>query len=660
MAEQVVIQLTLEQKKALDGLTRFNKKVKDTEKGIKKTSSALDSFVGNLAAIGVSKAVGVLKDVVVGSFAAAASVETLSTQFEVLLGSTEAAEKQLKTLTDFAASTPFQLQDLAKVNAQLISFGITADDSIPILRQLGDAAAASGSNIADLGLIFGQVRAAGKLTGERLLQFQERAIPIGPAIAKTLGIAETSVKDFVSKGKVDFETFAKAFKSLSDEGGQFAGGIEKQSKTLNGVISTLKDNFFLLQVEIGNAFKPVSVEIAQNMTKTLQDLAKSGPAIANTVNKLVELGTFFATGGLGESIADFFQANEAEEAQQKIGGLTNRLKDLEAEYIKIQNNDQGILESLFGNRTTSDVVKDITTIKDKITELQITSQTGENEFISETAIEKGKALLDSLKAKTVETNKGIKENTAAKFDFLRVLEEEQKSIATERDDAEAEAEKFRNDERFARLEANLGKERALKLISETRNLKTADDFAKARKKLRDAEMASAKNGLSSLFSFEKNTNAGRAANFKSTLSTIATLQSSNNKTLFAIGKASALATGTIDGIAAVQKALASAPPPFNFVLAGLVGTASALNLAKIASAKPPSFEQGGIVPGNSFSGDKVTANVNSGELILNTAQQNIIADKLDSKMGDIVIQIDGREIARAVRDQQLGGFQLAT
>jgi len=46
-----------------------------------------------------------------------------------------------------------------------------------------------------------------------LLQLQERAIPIGPALAKTLGIAEERVREFVSKGLVDFETLRKAFES---------------------------------------------------------------------------------------------------------------------------------------------------------------------------------------------------------------------------------------------------------------------------------------------------------------------------------------------------------------------------------------------------------------------------------------------------------------
>jgi len=98
--------------------------------------------------------------------------------------------------------------------------------------------------------------------------------------------------------------------------------------------------------------------------------------------------------------------------------------------------------------------------------------------------------------------------------------------------------------------------------------------------------------------FDKQQQAQRQQNLRDSLNVISTLTSSSNKTLFAIGKASAVATATIDGIAAVQKALASAPPPFNFILAGLVGVATLANVAKIASAKPPSFQHGiDSVPG---------------------------------------------------------------
>jgi hypothetical protein len=95
---------------------------------------------------------------------------------------------------------------------------------------------------------------------------------------------------------------------------------------------------------------------------------------------------------------------------------------------------------------------------------------------------------------------------------------------------------------------------------------------------------------------------------------LATLSESSNKTLAAIGKAAAIAQATIDGILAVQKALASAPPPFNFALAAAAGVAAAVNVAKIAGLK-----EGGPVTGpGGPTDDKVLRWLSNGEHVVNT------------------------------------------
>lgn len=73
----------------------------------------------------------------------------------------------------------------------------------------------------------------------------------------------------------------------------------------------------------------------------------------------------------------------------------------------------------------------------------------------------------------------------------------------------------------------------------------------------------------------------------------------------------------------VAKALAEGGPYAGPILAALIGASGAVQIATITAnkPKPPSFATGGIVQGNSYSGDKVQANVNSGEMILNAQQQ---------------------------------------
>lgn len=58
----------------------------------------------------------------------------------------------------------------------------------------------------------------------------------------------------------------------------------------------------------------------------------------------------------------------------------------------------------------------------------------------------------------------------------------------------------------------------------------------------------------------------------------------------------------------------------------LIGAAAGVQMASLIASKPvpPSFATGGIVQGSSWSGDNVRANVNSGEMILNAAQQKAL------------------------------------
>ena len=260
MANKILIDTEVNNKGAKKGLKELEKGFDKTSKNAAKSLSVIDIALGNIAANLAVNAIGFVKDAIVGFGSAAVDqavkIETLETQIGTLTGSSEVAKKALEDLQQFAASTPFQLEGLAEANKLLLAFGKSQEEVLPTLQILGDVAAGSGADLTELTRIFGQVSAAGKLTGERLLQFQERAIPIGPALAKTMGVAEESVKDLVSKGLVDVKTFEAAFATLNQEGGKFAGGMIKQSQTLDGLMSTLSDNVDLALGTIGKELMP--------------------------------------------------------------------------------------------------------------------------------------------------------------------------------------------------------------------------------------------------------------------------------------------------------------------------------------------------------------------------------------------------------------------
>ena len=70
-------------------------------------------------------------------------------------------------------------------------------------------------------------------------------------------------------------------------------------------------------------------------------------------------------------------------------------------------------------------------------------------------------------------------------------------------------------------------------------------------------------------------------------------------------------------------------------------------IAAVKSATAGSYASGGLVPGSSYSGDNLMANVNSGELILNRAQQASVASQLQGTAQQTVMvegRISGKDI----------------
>jgi hypothetical protein len=95
---------------------------------------------------------------------------------------------------------------------------------------------------------------------------------------------------------------------------------------------------------------------------------------------------------------------------------------------------------------------------------------------------------------------------------------------------------------------------------------------------------------------------------------MATLSQSGHGKLAAIGKAAAIAQATIDGYLAIQKALAAFPPPFNFIAAGVVGVATAANVANIAGV---GFSNGGYTGAGGVNDPAGT--VHKGEIVWSQA-----------------------------------------
>lgn len=176
----------------------------------------------------------------------AAAVEQASISFRVMLGDANKANVFLGKLRDFAASTPFEFPELQTAASSLLSAGVNADKIIPIMRTLGNATSAMGTGsegVKRATVALQQMSNAGKITGEDLNQLRDAGVPVFDLLAAATGKSKEEVAALAQSGKLGKKEMEALFQALETGKGleRFNGLMDEQSKSLTGLISTLKD-----------------------------------------------------------------------------------------------------------------------------------------------------------------------------------------------------------------------------------------------------------------------------------------------------------------------------------------------------------------------------------------------------------------------------------
>lgn len=669
---------------------------KDFQKNTSKSSTAFSSFLGNLGANLVTNAIsgltslaGSMGQLGIDAVKNAGQLEQMSVELGVMLGSAAAGEAQLKSLQQFAATSPFQLPGIVEANKLLLSFGVTVAEVPKTLEFLGNIAAGSGKPLSELARIFGQVAAQTKLSTEKLNQLNDAGVNLGPTLATKLGIPLKDVRKAVTDGKVSFELFRESLEQIQAKGGIYADGMIKQSKTLEGTLSTLKDNFFNLSGSIGQALLPViklAVDGLTSLTVIISNnidnikiaavtlgimataygaylIATNAATIAtvafNLALKVTPWGlalTAISLVGAGIFSLIKYWDDVKLAALNAVKSILETLIPLENLLAKFFGFDAGVLAS-----SLDSINNKILTIKDTIAKKnEPIVDPAELKRVEEAAAlaaeAKRKAAADELAIKMA-TNAAIQENQRIHNENMLLADQEGvlslQEFRTENDEMELEARNARQtaelEERqafdFAKIEAAYATEMAIA------NAKT--DANEKRKAIEDAENKAALARITlhnkQIVDSEKlkanQLKSNKAQELKEQASfydATAVLATSNNKALGAIGKASALAQLAMKAPEAIANSFAfgtrTGGPVLGAVFGGIAAAAMAAQASRITNVG--NFATGGFISGNSYSGDRLTANVNSGEAVLNVSQQKEfmrMANGSTGSAGDVLV-----------------------
>jgi phage tail tape-measure protein len=160
---------------ALDGMGASGGGLSGVVGGAKDLLTMLPGIgmAAGLAGKAISALSAPVQDVIGRGFAYRSMWEQAEIGFTTMLGSAEAARKQLGDLASFAEKTPFEFPDTITGARRLMALGFAAKDVIPMLTAVGDATAALGGNadmLDRLTMALGQMRTKGKVSAEEMMQ----------------------------------------------------------------------------------------------------------------------------------------------------------------------------------------------------------------------------------------------------------------------------------------------------------------------------------------------------------------------------------------------------------------------------------------------------------------------------------------------------------
>lgn len=198
--------------------------------------------------------------------------------FTTMLGNAGQAKILMGQMVKLAAETPFGLQDVSAGAKQLLAFQIPANQVVDTLTRMGNIAAGLGVPLSRINLVYGQVKAKGKLMGDDLRQFTEAGIPMVAELAAKFGKGEEEISAMVSAGKIGFKDVQDVLFNLTNEGGMFYQLMEKQSASLSGRIANLGDNWDQMLNKIGQSsegFLYDGIDALSNMLENYQEVLQT-------------------------------------------------------------------------------------------------------------------------------------------------------------------------------------------------------------------------------------------------------------------------------------------------------------------------------------------------------------------------------------------------
>lgn len=275
-------------------------------------------------------------------------------------GHDEAAVNQIsKNAMAAVKGTAYGFGDAMTASANAVAAGVEPGKALEKhLKNIGNAAAATGADFNEMGSIFNKVKTTGHLQGDEAMQIMDRGIALLPALAKTMGTSVDQVREKMSKGEITFDQFSAAMESatgtVADEMANTFSGAKDNLKAALGRVGA---NLLGGSDNNGGAFAMLT-PMLQGLTAALGPLETMAGKLGDKFGDLATGAIDKVKSGFGK-VSEFFQPAMEKFSEgfttvsEKLGQVIDPLKEkLSSAFEGLKEAFSPLIESisgLFGN-----------------------------------------------------------------------------------------------------------------------------------------------------------------------------------------------------------------------------------------------------------------------------------------------------------------------
>lgn len=291
--------------------------VDDATKPLRWVKDQIFSIKGLIAGLVTGAAT---QQLIMNPIGLADQMETATIGFETMFGSLDQANSMMDKIKNFASKTPFDTSGVISSVQQMMRAGWTEDTVMQDMERIGNAAAAAGQGtegVQGIVMALQQMKMAGKLNAQDMMQLTNRGVKGWEYIAKAMGKTIPEVRAMSEDGLIPVDN---AIQAIVDGMGEYDGMMDKMSnRTVSGLMSNLKDTFEISIVEKWG--KGLQKGATEGLGKFADYLDEISPLLEKAGTSLEAMGEaaskwfFGMIEGAGERLKEALSSDEFKNAE---------------------------------------------------------------------------------------------------------------------------------------------------------------------------------------------------------------------------------------------------------------------------------------------------------------------------------------------------------